>query len=217
MDIKYLGHASFLLRGRTGKVVTDPFDPSTVGLKFPKVEADIVTISHDHADHSASNRVSGEPLVITLPGEYEKKGIRITGFHTYHDAKGGAQRGNNTIYMIEIDDIRVLHLGDLGHTLDEELLEAIDGVDVLLVPVGGHYTIGPEHAAKLTATIEASLVIPMHFRTKGLAEKLADKLAPVSEFLSQLDAAVDEPVTKLSIKKSDLTQEETKVVVMRPA
>src|SRR3989338_4498612 len=137
MDIKYLGHASFLLRSNTAKVITDPFDPKAVGLSFSKLPADIVSCSHGHDDHYFLDRIEGDPLVITLAGEYEKKGVRITGYDSFHDEADGSKRGKNVIYKIEIEDISILHLGDLGHTLSDELVEEIDVVDILLIPVGG--------------------------------------------------------------------------------
>ena len=217
MDIKYFGHSSFLLRGRQGKVVTDPYDLATMKKKFPKTEADIVTVSHEHGDHNAANLVEGNPLVVNLPGEYEKNGIRIYGFDSFHDGSKGEKRGKNTIYKIEIDDISVLHCGDLGHPLSNELIEQIEDVDILIIPVGGFYTIGPDEAGDIVSKIEPSVVIPMHYKTDvGFNKEIMDKLAPVSEFIQAIGISNVEPVTKYSIKKPDIG-EEMSVVVMEPS
>src|SRR3989344_2417944 len=141
MDITYLGHSSFKLRGKGSIVVTDPFGP-VVGLPFPKhTTADIVTVSHDHEDHNAADLVEGNPFVVRGPGEYEIKGVGVVGLGVFHDDAGGTKRGKNTIYRIELDGISIVHLGDLGHELSSAQVDSLDGVDILLVPVGGVYTI----------------------------------------------------------------------------
>ena len=167
MEIKYLGHASFLIKTKETKLVTDPFDPEMIGQKFPKVEAEIVTISHDHRDHNQEQLVlapvGGEKLVINLPGEYEKKGVRIFGFASFHDDKKGFERGENILYKIEADGVSLLHCGDLGFVPEDSFLDLIGSVDVLLVPVGGVYTINADQAQQLVKKIEPSIVIPMHY------------------------------------------------------
>jgi L-ascorbate metabolism protein UlaG (beta-lactamase superfamily) len=212
MNIKYLGHASFFVRSKDAKVVTDPFNPS-IGIKFPKTEADIVTFSHDHDDHNYSQGISGEPLFVDWPGEYEKKGVRITGFATYHDKEKGKQRGQNTIFRIEADGVSILHCGDLGHTLDDDTLEAIGDIDVLLVPVGGHYTIDAKEAVQVIKQIEPSIIIPMHYKTKAHDEKVFGEVAPLEDFLKAYGLESPETVDQLTIKKEDLA-EEAKVVIM---
>lgn len=214
MDIKYLGHACFQLKGKTATVVTDPFDPTMVGLKLGPVEADIVTVSHHHKDHDQSQQIGGTPVVFDIPGEYEKNGVRIFGYSVYHDDKKGAERGRNTLFKIEMDEISILHCGDLGHTLDDDLIEEIDQIDVLLIPVGGTFTIGPDTAHELIAKLEPSIVIPMHYNSPKLNQDNFGSLLPVTDFLSRQGISEPpEPVKKLSLKKADLT-EETKVVVM---
>lgn len=212
MEIKYLGHASFFLKGKTGVVITDPYD-SYIGLKFPKIEADIVTISHHHEDHDRADLVLGSPLVIDIPGEYEKKGIRITGFSVFHDKKQGKERGKNTLFKIEIDGISLLHCGDLGHVLDDEVVEEIDGVDILLIPVGGFYTINAEEAMTIVRKIEPSIIIPMHYNHPKLNQEIFGKIAPVTDFLEKMGVSQLAPIKKLSVKKEELT-EEMRVVVM---
>ncbi len=216
MDIKYLGHASFHIKGKTESVVTDPFD-SKIGLKFPSVEAGIVTISHEHNDHNQRKQVTGASLVIDIPGDYEKNGVRITGFHTYHDNEKGAKRGLNTMFKIEIDGVMILHCGDLGHMINDELAEEINNVDVLMVPVGGFYTIDAKQAYELVKVIEPSIVIPMHYRTDKHDAKTFGDVAPLSDFLTIMGVTTVEPVKKLTLKKEDFTNEEMKVVVMETA
>jgi len=207
MDIKYLGHSSFFIKGREAKLVTDPFDPKITGLKFPKTEADIVTISHHHKDHDNIEQISGNPLIIDWPGQFERKGVRVTGFKSFHDKKQGSERGDNIFYRIE-DDLSVLHCGDLGFVPDDKFLDEIGEIDILLVPVGGTYTIDAGEAIQLIKKVEPTIVIPMHFQTPGLKE-----LAPISEFLKKIGAENVVPVPKLTVKKEEL-EEEMKVVVM---
>lgn len=213
MDIKYLGHASFSIKSKLGSVVLDPFDPKVVGLKYATQEADVVTISHAHADHNYQAGISGNPLLVNIPGEYEKNGIRVYGYESYHDSNKGADRGKNTMFKIVAEDISVLHCGDLGHTLTEEALEEIDIVDVLMIPVGGFYTISAEEAAKVISKIEPSIVIPMHYKTDSHSAEMFKDVAPLSDFLEKMGAGAIEPVKKLTIKKADLT-DQMQIVVM---
>jgi len=209
MEIKYLGHSSFLVKTKEAKLVTDPFDPKEVGIRFPKVEADIVTVSHDHKDHNQTQQViapeGGEKLVINLPGEFEKKGIRVFGFSSFHDDKKGEERGENILYKIEADGVSVLHCGDLGFVPDDSFVDLVGGVDVLMIPVGGTYTLDADQAAQLIKKIEPSIVIPMHYGS--------DSLAPVSDFLKKMGAEKITPVPKLVVKPEEL-EEELKVVLL---
>lgn len=215
MDIKYIGHSSFEIKGKNGTVITDPYDAKSTGLKFPALTANIVTISHHHSDHDVVSQISGDPIVFDIPGEYESGGIRVTGYPSFHDEEKGAKRGLNTLFKIEIDDLSILHCGDLGHVLEEEMVEEIDLVDILLVPVGGTYTIGPEEAAKVVSKIEPAIVIPMHYGNTGLNQATFGALVPVSQFLHARGVSESiEPVKKLSLKKVDLTDTETKIIVM---
>lgn len=207
MDIKYLGHSSFFIKGKEAKLVTDPFDPKMVGLKFYKTEADIVTISHQHKDHNYLDQITGSPLVIDWPGQYEKKKMRVYGYKSYHDKKQGVEKGENILFKIE-DDLSVLHCGDIGYIPDDKFLDDIGDIDILMIPVGGIYTIDSSEAIQLIKKIEPSIVIPMHYQTPGLKE-----LAPVSEFLKKIGAENLAPVPKLTVKKDEL-EEEMKVVVM---
>ena len=212
MDIKYLGHSSFYVKSKDGRLVMDPYDAS-IGLKFPKTEADVVTISHGHPDHSNLSGVTGDVLVVDSPGEFEKKEIRIFGFQSYHDAKKGVERGENIIFKFEIEGMSILHCGDLGYVLEDSFIEEIGEVDVLLVPTGGVYTIDAEQAVELVRKIEPSVIIPMHYNTTGLNPKTFGSLSPVTDFLKKIGKDGTVPVTKLTLKKEDLA-EEMKVVVM---
>jgi len=149
MDITWLGHSSFRIKGKLATIVTDPYGAST-GLKLPKTEADIVTVSHDHEDHNDLSRIGGDFKEVLGPGEYEIREVSIFGISSFHDASGGSERGRNTIYTISMDSMRLCHLGDLGHRLTQEHLREIGEVDILFVPVGGVYTIGPEGACLQT-------------------------------------------------------------------
>lgn len=214
MEIKYLGHSSFLIKGRQASVVTDPFDSKMLGLKFPKVKANIVTVSHQHQDHNKVDLVGGNPLVIDLPGEYEKDKIRVTGLSVYHDAKKGEKRGRNTLFKIEIEDVSILHCGDLGHKLSNDTLEKVGNVDILIVPVGGEYTIDDKGAAEVVNAIEPSVVIPMHYKTSKLEKnKTFEKLLPVSNFLEEMGASDAEALKKFKVKREEF-EEEMKIVVL---
>lgn len=214
MEITYLGHSSFKLRGKAVTVVTDPYDQTMVGIKFPKhTRADIVTVSHDHNDHNAVTAVEGAPFVIAGPGEYEVKGVGIVGIGVFHDDERGAKRGKNTIYRIELDGTSIVHLGDLGHALSDDQVDSLNGVDVLLVPVGGVYTIDAKIARQVVGAIEPSIVIPMHYNREGLDQKTFGALAPVSSFLKEIGKEGVSPVSKLAISKDKLP-EELQVVVL---
>jgi len=209
MEIKYLGHSSFLIKTKTAKIVTDPFDPGMVGIKFPKTEANIVTISHNHKDHNQFKNVSGingvDPLTIDMPGEFEKLGVRIFGFQSFHDKTQGSERGENILYKFESEGISVLHCGDLGVIPEESFLETIGEIDILLVPVGGIYTIDSEEAFQLVKKVEPAIVIPMHYGS--------GKLAPVSDFTKKFGLDNLVPLPKLVYKKEEIEQE-MKVVVL---
>lgn len=215
MDITSLGHSSFRLRGKSASVVMDPFTADHVGIPFPKhTGADIVTVSHEHEDHNAISVVEGNPFVIFGPGEYEIKGVGIVGIGVYHDDLKGVSRGKNTIYRIEIDGISLVHLGDLGHELSASEVDSLDGVDVLFVPTGGVYTVGPAQAAKVVQEIEPTFVIPMHYDRPGLDQKIFGGLSGVDAFLKEMGKAEVAPQPKLTITKDKLP-EEMQVVVLQ--
>lgn len=212
MEISYLGHSSFRIKGKTVTIVCDPYDSEKVGFKFPKLEANIVTLSHDHFDHNQSQLVGGNPKVVSGPGEYEIAGVSIFGTHSYHDNREGQERGPNTIYTMAIDGVSVCHLGDLGHKLSDEQLDSIGNVDLLFVPVGGVYTIGPGEANEVVSQIEPKVVIPMHYKVPGLALSKADQLHEVDDFVREIGV---EPVreSKFAVT-SDKIPEEMQLVVL---
>lgn len=214
MDITYLGHSSFKIKTRTASIITDPFDPAMLGLKFAPTDADIVTISHDHGDHNAVGKVSNVKKVVNGPGEYEISGVSIIGVQSFHDSKEGGERGKNTIYVFEADRLRFAHLGDLGHTLSDEKISEIGDVDVLMIPVGGFYTIGPKEAVEIINKIEPYFVIPMHYKAPGISDQIAANLETVESFLKESGLPV-ENLPKFSIKKEDILEDQnTKVIVL---
>ena len=209
MDVTWLGHGCFRLRGRSAAVVTDPFPPS-IGLKLPKLDGDLVTVSHEHENHNYT-QVMRDSYEIRGPGEYEVAGVSVIGVPTFHDAEKGAKHGRNTIYLIEIDDVRICHLGDLGHALDDAEAEAISSPDVLLVPVGGHTAINAAQAAEIVRQLEPRFVVPMHYAIPGL--KL--ELDTLDRFLKEMAVTVAEPQAKLSVQATS-GEYETKVIVLEP-
>lgn len=210
MDITWLGHGCFRLRGRNAAAVTDPYPP-TIGLKLPKLEANLVTVSHDHENHSYLQAVK-DAFVVDGPGEYEIAGINVIGFPTFHDGERGAQRGRNTVYVIEVDDVRVCHLGDLGHKLDEDDLDEIGTIDVLLAPAGGRTSIDAEGAAAVVRQIEPRVVVPMHYAIPGIKKELDG----LDRFLKEMGATEVEPLNRLQIQATTGETETTRVVVLEP-
>ena len=212
MIITWLGHSCFKIQNKIGPeaviVATDPFDKS-VGLKAPKCEANIVTVSHDHYDHNNVSAIKGSPFVIKGAGEYEVKGVFIEGVEAYHDEKAGAERGKNIIYRLDLDGMSVAHLGDLGHTLDAKQLDKLEGTDILLIPVGGVYTIGAKKAVEVVSQIEPRIVIPMHYSVPGLKIKLEG----VDKFIKELGIKPTYE-EKLKISKNDLPAEEMELVIL---
>lgn len=212
MEIVWLGQSSFRIKGKEASIVTDPFDSKMVGVKYPRVEADIVTISHDHGDHNQSQLVGGSPKVVKNPGEYEIKEVSILGIPTHHDAQQGAERGHNTVFVMKIDSINICHLGDLGHKLSEDQIEQIGNIDVLFVPVGGFYTIDTSRAVEVVSSLEPRIVIPMHYKFEG-ADVLSD-LAGVEDFIKEIGV---EPVkdSKFVITQDKIPTEMQVVVLER--
>ena len=213
MRIEYLGHSSFKITHKNGVVITDPFDPEKVGLPYPRSEANLVLSSHDHFDHRYLEGVAGDPFVIGASGEYEMGGIKVQGFSTFHDDKNGAERGRNTVYLFEVEGVRLCHLGDLGHTLSETITEEVGDLGVLFVPAGGVFTIDPATAAKVVAQLEPKYIIPMHYRQEGMDPSFKD-LAPVEKFLEEMGVEAKEPVEKLEVSAGSLP-EEPEVVVLK--
>jgi L-ascorbate metabolism protein UlaG (beta-lactamase superfamily) len=214
MDITYLGHSSFKIKTKTATVVTDPFDSKTTGFKYSGLEGEIVTISHNHLDHNASDKITGVKKVFTGPGEYEVGGVSMIGYSTFHDNKEGEERGKNTIYIFEAEGLRLAHLGDLGHLLSDDLIDEIGDVDVLMIPVGGFYTIGPKEACEIISKIEPYFVLPMHYKVDGMNPELGDNILPVTDFLKE-SGLTTENLPKFTIKKEDILEDQTtKAIVL---
>lgn len=218
MEISYLGHSSFKIRSKGIVVITDPFDPEKVGLPYPGQKADIVVVSHDHFDHNFLQAVKGpvnreEVFVIDQPGEYETGGVEVRSVRTFHDDKQGEKRGNSLISVMRVEEMFVVHLGDLGHELTDKMVEEIGIVDVLLVPVGGEYTIDAEKAGTVVSQLEPRVVIPMHYWTEGMKEDFS-VLAGVDEFLKIMGSEGDKKGgKKIKLSKGELP-ENMQVIVM---
>ena len=198
-----------LNKGEQTTIAIDPFDEST-GLKPPSFQADVLLITHDHHDHNNKKAIKGTPFLIEGPGEYEVKEIAIQGVPSFHDEEEGKKRGPNTLYLIEMEEMKVCHLGDFGQKeLTEDQLEQIGDIDVLMVPVGGEFTLDAKGAAHVISQIEPKIVIPMHYAIP----KLKIKLDEVDKFLKEVGKKSVVPQPKLLIKKKDLPLE-TQVVVL---
>lgn len=165
MKITWIGHSSFLLEDSKGrKLLTDPYD-ETVGYNIFKGDVDVVTISHHHFDHDYTKMINKNAAIIDKVGLFYEKDISIKGLPSYHDKFKGAKRGENVIYIFEMDDLRICHLGDLGYILSQNEIDELGDIDVLLIPVGGNFTIDSKEAAELCSKIKAHIVIPMHYKT----------------------------------------------------
>lgn len=201
MEISWLGHSCFRLKGRQATVITDPYSPD-LGYSLGKPSASIVTVSHQHPGHCYIGGVGGNPKPVIRPGEYEINNVLIIGIATFHDGEKGSLRGKNTIYLIEMDEISVCHLGDIGHVLTDEQVEELGNVDVLMIPVGGVSTINAPMAAEIVRQLEPKVVIPMHYKTPALNRELE----PVDSFFKEIGAHDITPQAKLSLTKSNLPQ-----------
>src|SRR3989338_7947313 len=212
MYITWLGQACFKLQYKIGPdgvlLVTDPYGDE-IGLKMPRFEADIVTVSHAHFDHNNVGAIRGNAFVIDTAGEYEMKAVFVEGVESWHDASQGKERGKNIIYRIEMEDISITHLGDLGHILDAKQLEKLEGTDILLIPVGGKYTINAAKAVEVISQIEPRIVIPMHYKVPGLKADIDG----VEKFIKELGLKPRQE-EKLKITKKDLPAEDMELVVL---
>ncbi len=209
MKIKWLGHACFKLTSDKGiSIITDPYDES-VGYELPDEEADVVTISHGHHDHNYHEWVKGNPELVSKLGSFYVKDIPIKGIRTYHDEDQGEKRGANIIYCMELDGIRVCHCGDLGHVLTPDQVQEIGVVDVLLLPVGGTYTVDGAAAAKVAAQLKPRCIIPMHFKTPATQLPIQG----VEPFLDLVGGGEHLHRNHLVLNREDLG-EQTRVVVL---
>lgn len=214
MYITWLGHSCFKIQDKTTSdaitIVTDPFSKET-GFKVPHIEADIVTVSHDHHDHNNVEALRGKPYVIKSAGEYDIKGVSIEGIDAYHDDKEGAERGKNIIYWMEMDGIAVVHLGDLGQVLTDKQRERIAKCDILMIPVGGKYTLDSSKAIEVINLIEPRIVIPMHYR---LPESNIKDIDGVEKFIKGMGIK-PRYEEKLKVGKKDLPQDDMELVILK--
>lgn len=217
MEIKWLGHASFLITTQDGKsILTDPYRPGSfdgaVGYGAIEEVVDVVTASHGHDDHYGISELNGSPQVVEEAAVHTAMGIEFKGIATYHDAKKGAERGKNTIFVFEVEGIRICHLGDLGHTLSDKTASEIGKVDVLLIPVGGFYTIDANEATQIVNKLGPSIVIPMHYKTEVLGFPIdgVEKFLEGKGRVKRVDSSVFE------IKKESIPQER-QIIVLKHA
>ncbi len=199
MEIAWLGHSCFRLKGSRTTVITDPYSPD-LGYTLGKTNANVVTVSHQHPGHSNIAAIGGEPKAVTGPGEYEINGVLIIGMPSYHDEDKGEKRGKNTIYLLELDEMTICHLGDLGHALSTSQAEELDNVDILMIPVGGKSTIDAVGASEIVRQLEPKVVIPMHYKTDAIKRELA----PVEKFLNEMGTKDIESQSKINFTKSNL-------------
>lgn len=199
MEITWLGHSCFLIKGKEKTIITDPCHPD-LGYRLGEPEADIATLSHFHPGHSYIEGVANDPKQIKSPGEYEIGGTFITGISTFHDDKKGELKGRNTIYVTEMDGITLCHLGDIGHPLGPNLVEELGDVDILFLPVGEVSTIPVDTAVEIVRQLEPPIVIPMHYKT----EAFTGNLSLVDKFLDKMRIRELEAKPKLSITSSSL-------------
>jgi len=190
-------------------IFTDPFDKK-FGLKPPQGSADVVLVSHSHSDHSNTKSLKGDPFIVDALGEYSVKDVFFEGVGSFHDNEKGALRGINNIYTIRSEGMNVCHLGDLGHTLSEKQIDDIGDVDILMIPIGGNYTIDAKEAEKVIAQIDPKIIIPMHYKIDGVTIDIAGK----EEFTKDLGLEVENGTSKLNIKSSDLRDVQNKVIFM---
>ncbi|MBE0433227.1 MBL fold metallo-hydrolase [candidate division WOR-3 bacterium] len=213
MKIIFLGHASFLIVSEKGtRIITDPYKPGCFegGIKYAPITepADVVTISHEHDDHNCT-AVEGNPVFVRGEDRKEIKDIVISGTPTFHDTERGTARGSNTIFKMTIDGMNVVHLGDLGHQLSEEEVSSIGEVDILFMPVGGHFTIDARAGEDTVSKLMPRIVIPMHFKT----EKCEFPIAPVDDYIRDKD--VQEFSGEVEITKATLP-DRTATYVLAP-
>lgn len=213
MQIRWLGHACFQITGAGGiTILTDPPDRE-VGYPPVDVRADVVTVSHQHFDHNAVSLLPGKPQVVQEPGVHQVAGITFRGISTFHDSSGGRQRGKNLVFVFEVDGLKLCHLGDLGHTLDAAKVEEIGPVDILMVPVGGYYTIDAAAAKAVVDALGPRLVLPMHYKTPVMPDA-SFPIAPVGDFTRHFARVREEKV--LSVERESLPPELEVVVLAYP-
>lgn len=213
MKVKWLGHASFLITSDSGtRIITDPYTPGgPLNYGEIKESADIVIVSHEHFDHNNVAAVGGNPEVVKATAEI--KGIKFNGTPTYHDEAGGSQRGSNTIFSFDVDGVRVCHLGDLGHPLGDKEVADLGKVDILLIPVGGNYTIDAQVATEVCSKLKPGVVIPMHYQNERCS---SFPVAGVDAFLKGKEGVSKPDSSEAEFKAGELPAS-YQVVVLKPA
>lgn len=217
MKIKWYGHAAFLITTAKGmRIIIDPYQSGAFGgaLSYGKItdEADIVLSSHDHDDHNYTKDIKGKFTYINKQGVFEEKGIKIRSIPTFHDQSKGSERGKNLIFTIDADDIRLAHAGDLGHLLDAAAVKEIGKVDILLIPIGGFYTIDVKEAGKVVEDLKPLVTIPMHYKT----QRCDFPISTVEEFTKSKKNVKDEGKTEVEFSRATLPQQ-GEIVVLRHA
>ncbi|MBN1644299.1 MAG: MBL fold metallo-hydrolase [Dehalococcoidales bacterium] len=213
MKIKWLGHSSFLITSDQGvRIITDPYKTGG-GLKYNEISepADIVTVSHEHQDHNNITAVAGKPQVIRGTARAETKGIKLTGIAAYHDDNKGQTRGANTIFCFNVDGIRICHLGDLGHNLSEQEVVQIGETDILLIPVGGLFTINADTATQVGNKLKPKVIIPMHYQN----ERCNYPISGVDDFLNQKRNIIRTDANEVEFKPGKFSTE-TQIMVLKP-
>ena len=212
MKIEWLGHSSFKLTESTGiSLITDPFDAVKVGVPYPEVSADIVTVSHDHFDHNCTGAVKEYKMLVNTPGDHGVDGVDIFGFKSYHDDKKGLLRGKNVVFRIRMDGVEVCHLGDIGEELSPMLAELIGSINVLLIPVGGRYTIDAAEAKEYVDRLMPDVVIPMHYMMDGYRTQF-DELDEFLDLFPKEDVEYADTAA-LEFDRTDFDGERTRVIV----
>jgi L-ascorbate metabolism protein UlaG (beta-lactamase superfamily) len=212
--LKYFGHSSFLVEAADGtKIVIDPYISGSFdgGLTYSPIDepADVVVASHTHDDHGGTDTVPGHPLVLIHPTRHSVGGVEITGVQVAHDEEGGRKRGQNTIIILDDGELRLVHLGDLGHPLDPATVQTLGRVDVLLVPVGGFFTIDQHVAAQVVDTLNPRVVVPMHYKTS----KANFPIVGVEPFLATQKTVKRVPGSTVELTKDALPAEPTVIVL----
>ncbi|MBL4933327.1 MBL fold metallo-hydrolase [Clostridium paridis] len=206
MKIEWYGQACFMITSENGtKVLMDPFN-KMLGYELPEIEADIVSTSHEHKDHNNVDAVKSSFILINKLGTFNEKGIEIKGVETFHDNESGAKKGKNTIYNFKIDGLNVCHCGDLGHILSEEQVKEIGNVDILLLPVGGGFTVDASNANEVRKQLNPTVIIPMHYRTKALGI-LGLIFAKVDKFI-KVSGLKSRDFAELNVNKENLKEYE---------
>lgn len=215
MLIQYYGHSCFKINTRPlGRgqeeinIFIDPFDKE-IGLRPPQGQADLVLVSHHHHDHDNVQSLRGEPFVIDIPGEYSFKGVSLIGIPSFHDPE---KKNLNTLFLLEAEEMKICHLGDLGTDLDQKQMESLGSVDILMIPIGGKYTLDYKKAIDLVRKIEPAIIIPMHYKISGSTLDIDNE----KKFCNQIGNCSKTKVAKINLKKKDLENKMMEVIIMNP-